>query len=299
MTSSHSRMHASDGQSVLPSRSLLLSVAALLLCAAMAPARAESPQSAGALARPVSLPAPSVGGAATGGIPCPNVDKAARFDQPLARTGRQLAAGLPIKIVAIGSSSTAGAGASLQGRAYPNRLALELARRFRSDDVNVVNRGVNGEEANDMMARFETEVMSEKPDLVLWQVGTNSLLRDRFNSATESLIHAGIRQLKPSGADIVLMDAQFAPKVLAKAGADEMVHRLAAIAKEEHVQVFRRYAMMRQWHENDRIGFDTFVSSDGLHMNDWSYGCLAKSLGIAIAEAATRPTATASANPAR
>jgi hypothetical protein len=28
-------------------------------------------------------------------------------------------------------------------------------------------------------------------------------------------------------------------------------------------------------------------------MNDWSYACLAKALGVAIAEAATRPTATA------
>jgi hypothetical protein len=30
-------------------------------------------------------------------------------------------------------------------------------------------------------------------------------------------------------------------------------------------------------------------------MNDWSYSCLAKWLGVAITEAATRPTATASA----
>jgi hypothetical protein len=37
----------------------------------------------------------------------------------------------------------------------------------------------------------------------------------------------------------------------------------------------------------------TFVSADGLHMNDWSYACLAKGLALAIAEAATRPTATA------
>jgi len=35
------------------------------------------------------------------------------------------------------------------------------------------------------------------------------------------------------------------------------------------------------------------VSQDGLHMNDWSYACLAKALGRAIAEAMTRPTATA------
>jgi len=38
-----------------------------------------------------------------------------------------------------------------------------------------------------------------------------------------------------------------------------------------------------------------FVSPDGLHMNDWSYACMAKGLGLAIAEAARRPVATAAA----
>lgn len=295
MTSQNLRPHAPDGLIVLPGRSLLLSLAALLLSTAITPARAE-PTQLSPVAANVSLPSAA---GAPGGLPCPNAEKIARLDQPLTRTSRQVAGGLPLKIVAVGSSSTAGAGASAQGRAYPNRLAVELSRRFQLDDVSVVNRGINGEEAGDMIARFETQVLSEKPDLVLWQVGTNSLLRDRFNNATESTIHAGVRQLKASGADVVLMDSQYAPKVLAKAHAEESVQRLAVIAKDENVHLFRRFAMMRQWHEADRLGFDTFVSSDGLHMNDWSYGCLAKSLSVAIAEASTRPIATAIAKPTR
>ena len=43
------------------------------------------------------------------------------------------------------------------------------------------------------------------------------------------------------------------------------------------------------------IPFEAFISEDELHMNDWSYGCLAKLLGGAIAEAATRSTLTAHA----
>ena len=41
--------------------------------------------------------------------------------------------------------------------------------------------------------------------------------------------------------------------------------------------------------------FETFLSPDELHMNDWSYACVARALGAAIAEAATRPTESASA----
>ena len=53
---------------------------------------------------------------------------------------------------------------------------------------------------------------------------------------------------------------------------------------------------MRSWYEDDHLSFKTFVSSDGLHMNDWSYACLAKGLGLAIGEAATRSAVWASVN---
>jgi hypothetical protein len=55
---------------------------------------------------------------------------------------------------------------------------------------------------------------------------------------------------------------------------------------------------MRDWHDVQHLSFGTFVSPDHLHMNDWSYACLARLLGGAIAEAATRPIAAASVHPA-
>lgn len=59
------------------------------------------------------------------------------------------------------------------------------------------------------------------------------------------------------------------------------------------MRLFHRFELMRRWYETEHLPFATFVSADGLHMNDWSYACLAKGLALAIAEAATRPTATA------
>jgi hypothetical protein len=67
---------------------------------------------------------------------------------------------------------------------------------------------------------------------------------------------------------------------------------IAAVAKAEQVGLFRRFALMRHWHEAEHVPFATFVSADGLHMNDWSYRRLASALGAAIAEAATRPLTT-------
>jgi lysophospholipase L1-like esterase len=109
---------------------------------------------------------------------CVVADDQNRLDFPLLHTARRLASGRPIKIVALGSSSTYGAGASTFAAAYPSRLAAELAKHFPGHEFTVLNRGVNGEEVTDMLARLETAVIAERPDLVLWQVGTNSVLRD-------------------------------------------------------------------------------------------------------------------------
>jgi hypothetical protein len=108
-----------------------------------------------------------------------------------------------------------------------------------------------------------------------------------------SLIRDGVRQVKAIGADIVLMDPQFAPRVIRKPEIEGMVDLLSAAAKDANVDLFPRFAVMRIWHDLDGLPFDTFVSPDGLHMNDWSYNCVATLLGSAIAEAATRTTASA------
>ncbi len=217
----------------------------------------------------------------------------ARFDQRLSRVALRLAGGVPIKIVAIGSSSTFGAGASSPANSYPSRLEAELRQHFPDHPITVVNRGVNGEEATDMVARFEKSVIAEDPHLVIWQVGTNSLLRDRPLDVRSRILQDGIAQLKSQRMDVVLMDPQYAPRVLAKTEHEAAVTQIASAAKEQKVGLMHRYDMMRRWYETDHLAFETFVTSDGLHMNDWGYRCLATSLGVAIADAATRPTETA------
>src|SRR5262245_6299909 len=218
-----------------------------------------------------------------------------RLDQSLARTARRLVAREPLTIVAIGSSSTAGAGASSPAASYPSRLSVELRERFPGRFIRVINQGANGEDAREMIARFDTSVFAEKPDLVLWQVGTNSLLLDRPLDPAGVLIREGLRRLKAEGMDVVLIDAQFAPKVLAKGDVGTLMNLYSVVAKEANVGVFNRFAVMRHWREHAGIPFATFLSPDELHMNDWSYACVAKLLADAIAEAVGRATLSADA----
>jgi acyl-CoA thioesterase I len=218
-----------------------------------------------------------------------------RLVHPLSRVAHKLATGQPVTIVAIGSSSTAGAGASSPTANYPNRLAVELKQRFPNHPIVVINRGVNGEEVGDMLKRFDSAIVAAKPDLVLWQLGTNSVIRDHIMSNRDSSIRDGLKIIRAVGADVVLIDPQFAPKVIVKPEAGHMIELIATTAKVEDVDLFHRFDLMKHWAEVDHLPFESFVAPDGLHMNDWSYACMAKGLGLAIAEAAQRPVLSATA----
>jgi lysophospholipase L1-like esterase len=267
-----------------------MGAAALLL---FAPARAQVPNSPANTAAPGAAAALAVAGPSA--FACSAPAELSQLNYPLRHSARRLANGEPLTIVAIGSSSTTGVGASSPAMSYPSRLAVELKQRFPGREITVLNRGVNGQETHEMVARFATDVIAAHPDLVLWQVGTNSVLRDHPLRPHSVLLRDGIAQLKEAGTDVVLIDMQFVPRVLAKPETQGMEDQIALSAKEQSVDLFRRFALMRNWHEVQHIPFETFVSPDELHMNDWSYACVAKLLAVAIAEAATRPIASAAA----
>jgi len=222
-----------------------------------------------------------------------------RLINPLKRVAQRIAGGQSLTIVAIGSSSTFGAGASSPDRSYPSRLAAELQAAYPKMSITVINRGVNGEESKDMLARFDRDVFAHNPDLVIWQVGSNSVLRDRPLSEANSSLLEGLQRLRSSSSDVVLVNPQYAPKVINKHDVDGMVDLIELTAKQANVDLFERFAIMRYWRLTEDIPFSAFVSPDELHMNDWSYGCLAKLLAGAIQEAATRTTVTATAGRGR
>jgi lysophospholipase L1-like esterase len=213
----------------------------------------------------------------------------AGLDQTLTRTRFHLTQGRTLTIVAIGSSSTEGAGASSPGAAYPSRLEDLLNKRFPDIAIRVLNRGISGEEEADMLARFDRDVVAAKPDLVLWQVASNAVIRDRRLSAEEPLIRKGIAWLKRTGADVVLIDPQYTTAVLAKPVAVPMVDLISTQARRQHVGVFHRFELMKDWREKEHIPFEAFSDADGLHMNDWGYDCFARNLAAAITASAIPP----------
>jgi acyl-CoA thioesterase-1 len=220
--------------------------------------------------------------------------EATGLEYPPANFRERIAERRPLKIVAIGSSSTFGTGASSPDKTYPARLEAELKARLPGVPVTVLNKGMGGEEAPQMIARFVADVFEEAPDLVLWQVGSNSVL---LNHPTPGeVIREGVERLKASGADVILINPQYAPKILAKSDIGHMVDVITATARDSEVGLFNRFSIMRYWHESERISFEQSLSADGLHMNDWSYACSAKLLANALLDGIKAPAATAAAS---
>lgn len=165
---------------------------------------------------------------------------------------------------------------------YPNRLEQELRDRYPGTEIRVVNRGVGGQDVPEELNRLEREVAAEQPDLVIWQLGTNAVLRRDDLSADEQLIRRGVGFLKAKGIDLVLMDLQYAPRVLARPAAAEMTRLIAQVAHHSGVGLFRRFDIMHHWNETHQLAPGALVGLDGLHMTDASYGCLANQLAEAL-----------------
>lgn len=204
------------------------------------------------------------------------------IQQPLLHFATRLAQGGPLTVVAFGSSSTQGIGASAPDFAYPSRLRAALARLFPATAIRVVNRGKGGEDAAQELARLPRDVVAEHPDLVIWQVGTNALLHRMSPGGERAQIDQGVALLKRSGADVVLMDMQYAPRVLARRTYAEMEQAISGAAAESGVGLFRRFEIMRYWQTAGTGAGPAITGPDGLHMTDQGYACLALDVAAAL-----------------
>jgi lysophospholipase L1-like esterase len=198
----------------------------------------------------------------------------------LPHVASKLVAGQPVVIVAFGSSSTQGWGSSSPDFSYPSRLLAQLKRQYPTADITVLNRGKGGDDAPEMMKRLETAVIEATPDLVIWQLGTNAVLRGFDPAVTEKQVEEGIARIQAAGSDVVLVDPQYSPRVNERPeNAGRMVNLLHRVARLRHAGIFPRFEVMRDWHEKQELPVETFVTADGLHMNDWGYACFAQLLG--------------------
>jgi hypothetical protein len=89
------------------------------------------------------------------------------FEHGLTHFAQSLTRG-QAKIVAIGSSTTAGEG---NIKPYPDRLLCFLRDEYPNTAITMANRGISGEEAPIELKRFDTDVIAQKAALAQLESG--------------------------------------------------------------------------------------------------------------------------------
>ncbi|MGY8636306.1 SGNH/GDSL hydrolase family protein [Bradyrhizobium sp. 14AA] len=218
------------------------------------------------------------------------------FGRPLTHFAGRVRGG-QARVVAIGSSTTAGEGGIAP---YPQRLLADLRIRFPNAGIEVINRGVGGEEAPAELKRFDHDVFDLNPDLVIWQVGTNSAWQPAdqnppsFEATTQAIRDGVDRLLASKEIDVILMDLQYVPALLTPAKlkkAEAIVEAIGQIADAKRVNVFRRFALMKAWHDVAKISFDRMVDPGDdtrLHASDWTTDKMTWQLTDAIVAAVNK-----------
>jgi len=201
----------------------------------------------------------------------------------------------PVRIVALGSSSTWGTGASSRAHTYPARLEQELRTSWPKADVRVFNAGVGGQLARDMVARIDKDVAPQKPQLVIWQTGVNDAIRGVALDQYKQQLRAGLERFRAMGADVVFIDQQFYPSFKRIKDGPLYMQAMREIAGQYKVPVVQRYAIMQHLISSAQFTAATLLSSDQFHLNDKSYDCmghlLAQSLRSAVASSDHKPPA--------
>ncbi|MGY3452946.1 SGNH/GDSL hydrolase family protein [Bradyrhizobium sp. USDA 4353] len=222
---------------------------------------------------------------ATSSSAFPNVLTAFRL--PLRHFRQSLSAQRKTRVVALGSSSTAGTNNIV---AFPARIEQRLRKANFGCVIDVLNRGIGGQEAAEELSRLECDVLAEQPSLVIWQVGTNAAYRAGIYSPdeVEAALRVGLGWLTGlQRMDVIVMDLQYTAAIVEQpdrlAFALDMQRRIEQVTTAAGVNLFRRWDLMKGWCD---AGLPLSALDDGhddhLHMSECATAHVSEVLAQAI-----------------
>lgn len=201
----------------------------------------------------------------------------------MTKGAQALRSGETVRILAIGSSSTAGVGASTAQANFPSQLAARLAGAWGEGAVEVVNAGVSGETAPGTLRRLKAFMAhAPVPHLVVWQVGTNDVIFGGNPAGLQQLVGEGLDAIAAAGSAVMVIDQQYFPAITDIARYETFVSAVGDAAAARRATLLSRYTLMKHWAAEDPAGFRAALSWDRFHLSDSGYACLAAMAAPAI-----------------
>lgn len=220
---------------------------------------------------------------------CQVPDDLTYTDAPLPRVAAAIKAKTPLKIVVVGTASSAGAGLSPPAKPYPVELEHELSAMFPDNAIKMVVRAKRGETASTQSTFMVRSVVPEKPVLVIWQTGTVDAVRSVDPSDFGDALIAGIDLMHYKGADVILMDMQYSTATASVVNYPPYIDYMRRIAASRQVMLFDRYEIMQFWVTS---GVTSFVATSKAKQQadaEFVHRCIGRLLAQMIKAAVTAP----------
>jgi hypothetical protein len=138
--------------------------------------------------------------------------------------------------------------------------------------------------AEDVAQGLGKLVKDGKPSLVIWQTGTVDALRSIDPDDFRNAVGDGIGALRDAGADIVLMNPQYNPRMETVLSVTSYLDNIRVAAQERDVPLFDRFGIMKQW--SDAGDFDFSITTRSQALARSVHDCIGRALADFVVAAA-------------
>jgi len=210
------------------------------------------------------------------------------------------------KIVAIGDSITAGGG-------YLRDIDAVLAQQYPDLKIpKVVNKGISGQKAEDLIKRFDKDVVQQKPAFVTISIGINDVWHRLKNPHDEKILatykeNVGkmVDAAQQAGIKVILLTPTLIQEDAESEGNKRLVMYVEAekqVAAEKKCQLVDLHGMFLSALKQKPADQKTWLTSDGVHMKPLGNGVMAagvlRALGVPDAKIAASEPAPPPVRPA-
>lgn len=223
---------------------------------------------------------PAIGPPPALSAPCDAPANDIAANAPLPNLAKALEEHRTVEILAVGSAATETIGANAGVKSYPVQVEDLLKVALKGIDVDIVNRGTGGEVAQTSSDRIRSEVALLKPDLVLWQLGTNDALARVDPDEFTEIVKSTVDWLKANDIDVVLVGLQYTPRLNRDESYFAIKRALDKIAQDEHILYVKRYDAMK-FISQTRAKVH-LMTSDNYHLSELGTQCQAEHVARAM-----------------
>jgi lysophospholipase L1-like esterase len=186
-----------------------------------------------------------------------------------------------LRIMIVGSATTASGGTSAPEHTWPRQLQARLAAKLPEAGVRVEVFGGRGTTAGDHARILSREAPRLRPHLVIWQLGTVEAARGLpAEEMSEAVQQAAERLAAMRGelTDLILMDMQFSRFFRANANVEPYLDQLRIAAAAAGAQLFSRWSLMKHWVDIERLDLERAPRERRSAVADELHGCIARVL---------------------